>query len=103
MSIRVNMVPVVDWDEIESEFGLEMHNFDFYNRADEDFGYFWVGTDADALADAEANLDDYFKAIKKNPFWIDDEYRDRLKNDIILINFFRKLGYDDGILIYVWN
>ena len=102
MSIKVDMVPVVGYDEIESELNLKIYDFDFYNRADEDFGYFWLGTDIDAVADAEANLDDYFKAIKENPFWIDSKYRDRLKNDIILINYFRKLGYDNGVLIYVW-
>ena len=63
MSIRVNMVPVIDYEEIECEFEKNIKEFEFYHRAEDNDGYFWVNTDEDAIADLE-NEKDFYKECR---------------------------------------
>ena len=102
--MRIDMVPVVDYEEIFEELGLEtMDDFHFYNRADDYVGYFWVNTDEDAIPDLEQEIEsdkEFCKSLNTEP---DEEYFRRLENDIALVKLFRNLGYTDGILVYVWD
>ena len=45
--MRVNMTPVVDFDELEMEFGKELNEYYFYTSANREDGYFWFVGRAD--------------------------------------------------------
>ena len=104
MSMRIDMVPVVDFDEMLTELGKDsIQDFYFYNRADEYDGYFWVNTDEDAILDLEHEIEsdiEFCKRINAEP---DETFLNTIRNDIALIKLFRDLGHTDGILIYVYN
>ena len=103
MSIRVNMVPVIDYEEIECEFEKNIKEFEFYHRAEESDGYFWVNTDEDAIADLENEKEDEIRCADKYNYQADEAYLARIDNEINLVKKMQEMGLNDGILIYVWN
>lgn len=103
MSIRVDMVPVIDFDEIENEFKVSINQFEFYHREDEDLGYFFLDTDRYAIEDKEYEIEQEIECSKKYNTELNTAYIERVKNDIKLITFLREMGLTNGVLIYVWN
>ena len=103
MSIRVDMVPVIDFDEIENEFKVSINQFEFYHREDEDLGYFFLDTDCYAIEDREYEIEQEIECAEKYEVEIDTAYIERVRNDIKLISLLREMGLTDGALIYVWN
>ena len=101
-NVRVNMVPVVDFDEIECEFEKPKEEYMFYNRADHDEGYFWFGTDEDEIAYVQEDINSYLETMAQHPEYDFSDYIGYLQNDLELINALRSAGYDDGVIIYVW-
>lgn len=103
MSIRVNMVPVIDYKEIECEFEKSIQEFEFYHCTEESDGYFWVNTDEDAIADLENEINDEIRCADEYNFEADEAYLARIDNEINLIKKMQEMGLNDGVLIYVWN
>ena len=101
-NVRVNMVPVVDFDEIECEFGKSKEEYMFYECADHSEGYFWFGTDEDEVAYIQEEINEYLEAMEQHPENDFSTYIGWLQNDFELINALRSAGYDDGVIIYVW-
>lgn len=101
-NVRVNMVPVVDFDEIECEFEKSKEEYMFYQRADHSEGYFWFGTDADEVAYIQEEINEYLEAMEQHPENDFSTYIGWLQNDFELIQSLRSAGYDDGVIIYVW-
>ena len=56
-NVRVNMVPVIDFDELECEFEIKKEEYSFYNRAVQYDGYFWFGTDEDDMNYCEQTIE----------------------------------------------
>ena len=101
-NVRINMVPVVDFDEIECEFGKSKEEYMFYERADHSEGYFWFGTDKDEVVYIQNEINEYLEVAKLRPeldFSLNIAW---LQNDLELIQALRSAGYDDGVIIYVW-
>lgn len=103
MSIRVDMVPVIDYEEIECEFEKNIDQFEFCHRAENSDGYFWVNTDEDAIADLENEKEDEIRLSQQYNFEADAAYLARLDNEIELVKKMQEMGLNDGILIYVWH
>lgn len=103
MSIRVNMVPVIDFEEIECEFEKNIQEFEFYHCAEDSDGYFWVNTDEDAIADLENEINDEIRLSYQYNCEADAAYLARLDNEIELVKKMQEMGLNDGVLIYVWN
>lgn len=101
-NVRVNMMPVVDFDEIECEFGKPKDEYMFYNRADQYDGYFWFQTGEDAVQYCLQEINEYFEAMGQKPERDFSPYISHLQNDLELIQALRSAGYDDGVIIYVW-
>lgn len=99
--INVNMCPVVDFDEIEAELNISRDKY--ASLFDVENGHYkWFGTDEDYLSYREEALNNELKFIKDYPECKDDLYITRLENDIMLTKKFREMGYEDGIIIFVW-
>ena len=101
-NVRVNMVPVVDFDEIECEFEKSKEEYMFYQRADHSEGYFWFGTDDDEVIYRKQEINEYLDAMEQRPENNFSLYIKWLQNDLELIEALRAEGYDDGVIIYVW-
>lgn len=103
MSIRVDMVPVIDYEEIECKFGKSIKEFEFYHCAEDSDGYFWVNTNEYAIADLENEKENEICCADKYNYTVSKEYLKRIDNDISLIKLMREMGLNDGVLIYVCN
>jgi hypothetical protein len=103
--MRVNMIPVIDYEEILGELEKNsIEEFFFYSYSDQLDGYFWVSTDEDAIPDLEQIIEDELEMAEKYyDGVINDEYINRIRTDIELITRLRAMGYDDGVLIFFWN
>lgn len=101
-NVRVNMVPVIDFDEIEGEFGKPKEEYMFYNRADYSEGYLCFGTDEDEIAYIQQEINEYLEAMEQHPEHDFSLYIGWLQNDLELIEALRAEGYNDGVIIYVW-
>lgn len=104
MSIPINMVPVIDYEEILCEMDKDsIQEFFFYRNSDNHDGYFWFNTDEDAIPYLEEQIDDeHFYAEKYNNGEVDMDFINAVRNDIALVEKLCAMGYDDGVLIYVW-
>lgn len=101
-NVRVNMIPVIDFDELECEFEKPKEEYMFYQCADHSEGYFWFGTDEDEIAYTQQEINEYLEVAKLRPeldFSLNIAW---LQNELELINALRSAGYDDGVIIYVW-
>lgn len=103
MNMKVNMTPVIDYEEIECEMNLRITNFYFYNSAEYPTGYFWMNTDEDAISDLEQEKQLEYEAAAKWDCPVDDELIAQYDNQIALIRMLQEAGYRTGVLIYVWN
>lgn len=101
-NVRVNMVPVIDFDELEGEFEKPKEEYMFYNYAEQYDGYFWFQTDEDAEQHCIQEINEYLEAMEQRPENDFSTYIGYLQNDLELINALRSAGYDDGVIIYVW-
>ena len=101
-NVRVNMVPVIDFDELEGEFGKSKENYMFYNCADQYDGYFWFGTDEDDEQYCVQEINEYLAAMEEHPENDFSVYIGYLQNDLELIKALRAEGYNDGVILYVW-
>ena len=101
-NVRVNMVPVVDFDEIECEFEKSKEEYMFYGCADHSDGYFWFGTDEDEIAYKQQEINEYLEVMELRPELDFSLNIGWLQNDLELIEALRAEGYDDGVIIYVW-
>ena len=101
--MRVDMVPVINYEEVLEALKLEnINDFWFYSRSDNYDGYFWVNTDEDAIADLEADIKDEKNSMEMWGCEPNEAFIKLLNNDIELIRLLRLMGYEDGVLIYVW-
>ena len=103
MNMRVNMTPVIDYEEIECEMDLGITDFYFYNRAEFATGYFWVNTDEDAIPDLEEEKAHQYEAAEKWDCPVDEDILNELDNQIALVRMLQEAGYRTDVLIYVWN
>lgn len=101
-NVRVNMVPVIDFDELECEFEKSKEEYMFYQRADHGEGYFWFGTDEDYEQYCVQEINEYLEEMEQRPENDFSTYIGWLQNDLELIQALRSAGYDDGVIIYVW-
>lgn len=101
-NVRVNMVPVIDFDELECEFELKKEEYHFYNCANHYDGYFWLGTDEDALLYLEQEIEELKEYMNNKPVHDCSEQIKHLYNELELVKILREAGYDDGVLIYIW-
>lgn len=101
-NVRVNMVPVIDFDELECEFEKPKEEYMFYQRADHSEGYFWFGTDEDYEQYCVQEINEYLEAMEQRPENDFSTCIGWLQNDLELIHALRSIGYDDGVIIYVW-
>ena len=101
-NVRVTNVPVIDFDELECEFGIAKEQYAFYNRADQYDGYFWFGTDEDDMDYCEQEIGEYLNTMREYPDRGYSKYIEHLQNDLELIKALREAGYDDGVIIYIW-
>lgn len=88
----VNM-PTVDADEIEKELGIRIFDCEFAQMAEN--GSYNI-------------LDlthDHVEKLKEEIEWqigkCADSYLNRLKNELKLVEYFRSLGYDTEILVFI--
>lgn len=102
-NVRVNMVPVIDFDELECEFEKPKEEYMFYQRADHSEGYFWFGTDEDCEQYYIQEINEYLEAMEQHPENDFSTYIGWLQNDLELLNMLRSAGYDEEVIIYVWG
>lgn len=91
-------VPVLDWDNIECEFGIPVTEYAFYQSADHFDGYLWLNTDEDAVEFLEQEIKEWEEYGEE---WT--ENRNYFVNELELINALRSIGLDDGVIVYVWE
>lgn len=96
--MRIEMLPTVLFDDIRTEFGFDFKDVYFTDCVENGtYVYFDLSEDAIAEREEEINyIDEYFHS--------DDSInrrRQRYKNELILIHYFRNLGYTDEILIFI--
>ena len=101
-NVRVNMIPVIDFDELECEFGKPKEEYIFYNRAEQYDGYFWFGTDEDYEQHCVQEINECLEAMEQHPENNFSVWIDWLQNDLELIRALRAEGYNDGVILYVW-
>lgn len=93
--MTVNFVPVLDFQEINEDFSINVRECPFYlNSANE--GYFWLGTDEYDLEDKEADLEMESRLIPES------RTNHGLKQEIRLIKRFREMGLTDGVIIAIY-
>lgn len=97
--MRVNMTPVIDFDELEMEFGKEINEYYFYAFADETYGYFWLDLSEDAIP----NLDWLINNAKEFAEDYDYGLIECIENQKELVNALRARGYKEDMLIYVFE
>ena len=102
MDIRINMTPVIDYEEIENALNLKAEDFEFIQRADHSEGYFWLNTDEDAIPDLEENIQQEIDLANQCNWEVDEELILKLRNDIKLVSELRAMGLTNGVLIYIW-
>lgn len=101
-NVRVNMIPTIDFDELECEFEKSKEEYMFYQCADHSEGYFWFGTDEDDEQYYIQEINEYLEAMELRPELDFSLNIGWLQNDLELIRALRAEGYDDGVIIYVW-
>lgn len=101
--MRVNMIPVVDFDELEMEFGKELNEYHFYASAGRKYGYFWLNLDEDAIPELDYFIDGTKEFAKDFGFEIDADMIKRIENQKELVNALRARGYKEDIIIYVFE
>lgn len=94
--MRINFVPVLDFQEVNEDFNINVKTCPFYLNSDNS-GYFWLGTDEYDLEDKEADLE-----MESN---LDPEGRTTygLKQEIQLVKRLREMGLTDGVIIAIYN
>ena len=101
--MRVNMTPVIDFDELEMEFGKQIHEYYFYMSQEQKTGYFWLNLNDEAIADLDW-LKEHKKWMReKFGYEYDEGQLDLIENDKALIDALRALGYTTEVLIYVFE
>jgi hypothetical protein len=85
------MKPTVTSSEIEKQFGICLKDCECYQMCAND-SYVALCLDEDIVQD----MKDEIESCPDEP-----EYVKRLSNNIMLIEYFRDLGYTDEVLIYV--
>ena len=103
MNMRVDMTPVIDYEEIECEMDLGITDFYFYNSSEYPTGYFWVNTNEDAIPELEQETRLEYEVAAKWDCPIDDKLIAQYDNQIALIRMLQEAGYRTGVLVYVWN
>ena len=89
--MKIEMKPTITSSEIEKQFGFGLKDCECYQMCAND-SYVTLCLDEDVIQDFK----DEIESCPDEP-----EYVKRLSNDIVLIEYFRDLGYTDEILIYV--
>lgn len=91
--MKINCLPVVDFEDISEELGTSFGDYCFCEMAEND-SYQYLGLNEEAIENRKNAL---FYYEKKEAF---NRIR-KIENELELINFFRELGYKDAILIYI--
>lgn len=101
--MRVNMTPIVDFDELEMEFGKELNEYHFYASAGRKYGYFWLNLDEDAIPELDYFIDGTKEFAKDFGFEVDANIIKRAENQKELVNALRARGYTEDIIVYVFE
>lgn len=101
--MRVNMTPVVDFDELEMEFGKELNEYHFYTSVNREGGYFWLDLSEDAIPDLDYFINATKEFAKEFGFEVDADTIQRAENQKELVNALRARGYTEDMLIYVFE
>ena len=91
--MKIVNVPTVDGCEIERELGIRIYDCEFAQMA-ENGGYVVLDLTTDHIED----LREEYEWNKGKGF---DKYVERLENELKLIDYFRGIGYEREILVYV--
>lgn len=101
--MRVNMTPVIDFDELEMEFGKELNEYHFYASAERKYGYFWLDLSKDAIPDLDYFIRSTKEFIEGFGFELDANIIKRAENQKELVSALRARGYKEDMLIYVFE
>lgn len=101
--MRVNMTPVVDFDELEMEFGKELNEYHFYTSVNREGGYFWLDLSEDAIPDLDYIINRTKEFAKDFGFEVDADIIKRAENQKELVKALRARGYTEDMLIYVFE
>lgn len=94
--MKVNFVPVLDFQEVNEDFNIDVRKCPFYCNSDNS-GYFWLGTDEYDLRDKEEELE---MEPKLNPQW---RGLKGLETEIKLVKRLREMGLTDGVIIAIYD
>lgn len=101
--MRVNMTPVIDFDELEMEFGKELNEYYFYASADREDGYFWLDLSEDAIPDLNYIINRTKEFARDFGFEIDTDIITRVENQKELVTALRARGYKEDMIVYVFE
>lgn len=101
--MRVNMTPVVDFDELEAEFGKELNEYHFYASAERKYGYFWFDLSEDAILDLDYFIRATEEFAKDFGFEVDADIIKRAENQKELVTALRARGYKEDMIVYVFE
>ena len=91
--MKIVNVPTVDAHEIENEFGISIYDCEFAQMA-ENGGYVVLDLTTDHIEDLREEIE-----WNKDKFF--ERYVERLKNELKVIDYFRGIGYDIEILVFI--
>lgn len=91
--MKIVNVPTVTAKEIKQELNIDVYKCEFAQEAENDC---YIILDL-----TEDHIDDLREEIEWNKDHFEDKYIQRMLNELHLIDYFRKLGYDMEILVYV--
>ena len=101
--MRVNMTPVIDFDELEMEFGKDLNEYLFYAIADTLYGYFWLDLSENAVPDLDWLIVKKTQEAMDRSFPVDRNFIQLIENQKELVNALRARGYTEDVLIYVFE
>lgn len=91
--MKIVNVPTVDGDEIEKELGIRVYDCEFAQMAAND-SYVTVYLTADRI--------EYLREeLEWNQDKCCDSYVKRITNELKVIDYFRGIGYDTKILVFI--
>ena len=91
--MRIEQVPVVACEDIFTEFETSVASYAFLDLVDND-SYVYLQLDEDFVETLEEEI--AWEREHGTEIWLNKRI-----NDLTLVNYFRSLGYDDCILVYV--
>lgn len=91
--MKIVNVPTVDGDEIERELGIRIYDCEFAQMA-ENGGYVILDLTTE-------HIEDLREELEWNKDKCCDSYVERIANELKVIDYFRGIGYDIEILVFI--